>query len=125
MRPEQWQDVNSELLLNPLGEQQLTQDLADRRSDIALNITSFSQSPHQSAYVCYGAGNTLCVCASKEFDGSLLTAWVQSVNDTQDQVDRPRSLLLGVEITPQSYQLKLHLPLAAQPPFLQELRCDA
>jgi ADP-heptose:LPS heptosyltransferase len=73
-------------------------ELARRGYDVAVLLTSFSQSPWPGAYACQQAGIPVRAGLSKEFGGAALTHWVPAPDDALHQVDRARYLLgqLGV-----------------------------
>ena len=61
-------------------------EIRRRQFDAAIIFTSFTQSPHPPAYVCYLAGVPLRIAQSKEFGGGLLTQWVRPLPDDAHQV---------------------------------------
>ena len=84
--------------------------------DAALIFTSFGQSPHPPAFVCYLAGVPLRVAQSKEFGGGLLTQWVRPRPDEIHQVDRNLHLLksAGFEVGDEDTRLELRVPAEAR-----------
>lgn len=77
---------------------ELVAQLRGRGYDVAVLLTSFSQSPWPAAYVCQLAGVPVRTGLSKEFGGAALTHWVPAPDDALHQVDRALYLLdrLGV-----------------------------
>jgi ADP-heptose:LPS heptosyltransferase len=83
-----WQDVGGRIPFDPDRERALIARLAERHFDAALIFTSFSQSPHTPAYLCYLAGVPLRAGESKEFGGSALTDELRGAPDEMHQVER-------------------------------------
>ena len=137
-----WQDVGGRIPFDPDRERALIECLAERHFDAALIFTSFSQSPHTPAYLCYLAGIPLRAGESKEFGGSALSDELRGVPDELHQVERnlrlvehlgfvahdrrmlvwlsdddrteARRLLEGVGITPDAPYILLHPGASAQ-----------
>jgi ADP-heptose:LPS heptosyltransferase len=83
-----WQDIGASIPFDPDRELGLIQTLAERRFDAALIFTSFSQTPHVPAYVCYLAGIPLRAGESKEFGGGTLTTELRGACDEMHQTER-------------------------------------
>lgn len=94
----------------------LVADLADRRYDAAVVLTSFSQSPWPAAEVARRAGIAVRVGTSKEFGGGLLTHWVPAPPDEEHQVDRMLGLLAAVGVPSRGHTLHARVPDAARLP---------
>ncbi len=77
---------------------ELVAELAQRRYDAAVVLTSFSQSPWPAGYALQRAGVPVRAGTSKEFGGAGLTHWVPAPEDGLHQVDRALYVLgrLGV-----------------------------
>jgi ADP-heptose:LPS heptosyltransferase len=88
-----WQDVGGRMSFDPDRERELIGLLQSREFDAAMIFTSFSQTPHVPAYVCYLAGIPLRAGESKEFGGSVLTHELRSVPDDTHQVERNLGLV--------------------------------
>ena len=88
-----WQDISDHVPRDPERERALVAELAARSFDAAFILTSFSQSPHPPAFVCYLAGIPVRVGQSKEFGGGVLTHWVEPLPDPTNQVERNLHLL--------------------------------
>ncbi len=82
-----WQEIGDSAP-PPSQEQELIGCLASGRFDAAIVFTSFSQTPHVPAYVCYLAGIPLRAGESKEFGGLALTDWARGAPDETHQVER-------------------------------------
>ncbi len=126
-----WQDLGK-LDFNPEREWQLIRTLQAGKFDAAIIFTSFSQSPHPAAFVCYLAGIPLRIGESKEFEPNegILTLQVSAAPDEIHQVDRNLRLLetagfkviersLCIQIPEVAHQEALTLLSASQfPPYL-------
>jgi len=108
-----WQDASGALPLDPAREQRLVAEVAGRRYDAAVVLTSFSQSPWPAAYVCYLAGVPIRVGMSGEFGGSLLTHWVPAAPEGTHQVDRALRMLAAVGVRDRGQHLAVRLPSGA------------
>lgn len=95
----------------------LVDDLAARRYDAAIVLTSFSQSPWPAAEVARRAGVPVRVGLSKEFGGALLTHWVPAPSDGEHQVDRMLGLLAAVGVPARGAQLRVRVPDDAATPL--------
>lgn len=104
-----WQDITGSRPLEPGHELALVRTVAERDFDAAVIFTSFSQSPHPPAYVCYLAGIPIRLAQSKEFGGALLTQWVKPPPDDAHQVDRNLHLLEQAGFPLMGSQLELHV----------------
>ncbi len=89
----------------------LVAEIAERRYDAAVVLTSFSQSPWPAGYALQRAGVPVRAGASKEFGGTALTHWVPAPDDGLHQVDRALYVLgrLGVA-PPQAPTLHARVP---------------
>lgn len=105
-----WQDISPQVVIDPEKEYRLVAMLKEGQYDAVFIFTSFSQSPHPPAYVCYLARIPLRVGQTKEFGGGLLTHWVKSLPDTAHQVERNLHLLRSVGLPDQGTHLELHVP---------------
>jgi ADP-heptose:LPS heptosyltransferase len=83
-----WQDVGGRIPFDPERERAFIARIAERRFDAALIFTSFSQSPHTPAYLCYLAGIPLRAGESKEFGGGAMTDELRGAPDELHQVER-------------------------------------
>lgn len=90
-----WQQLDPR---SDIDDTDLVRELARRRYDVALILTSFSQSPWPAGYVCRLAGIPVRAGMSKEFGGTGLTHWVPSPPDERHQVDRALHLLTRLGI---------------------------
>ncbi|CAA9556537.1 MAG: ADP-heptose--lipooligosaccharide heptosyltransferase II [uncultured Thermomicrobiales bacterium] len=90
-----WQQLNPPPF-DPGRERELIDLLAVRGFDAALIFTSFSQTPHVPAYVCYLAGIPLRAGESKEFGGATLTTELRGAPDDLHQVERNLRLVESV-----------------------------
>ncbi len=93
-----WQDLGK-LPLDPARENELIQLIAERSFDAAVIFTSFSQTPHVAAYVCYLAGIPLRAGESKEFGGGTLSTELRGTSDATHQVDRNLHLVQALGFT--------------------------
>src|SRR5215212_4052576 len=93
-----WQDLGK-LPFDPARENKLIQLIAERSFDAAVIFTSFSQTPHVAAYVCYLAGIPLRAGESKEFGGCTLSTELRGTSDTTHQVDRNLHLVQALGFT--------------------------
>jgi lipopolysaccharide heptosyltransferase II len=109
-----WQDASGAMPLDPEREQTLVQRIRSHDFDAAVIFTSFSQSPHPPAYICYLAGIPIRLGQSKEFGGSLLTQWVKPLPDSAHQVDRNLHLLEAASFTILDRHLALQVPNEVQ-----------
>lgn len=104
-----WQDVGGRMAFDPGREENLVALLRERQFDAALIFTSFSQTPHVPAYVCYLAGIPLRAGESKEFGGSVLSYELRGATDDLHQVDRNLRLVesLGFPVTDRSLEVAI------------------
>lgn len=102
----------------------LIAELADRRYDAALILTSFSQSPWPAGYACQLAGIPIRAGTSKEFGGSALTHWVPAPTDGLHQVDRALHVLGRLGITSRGTNLHADVPPAARAEARAALRAS-
>ncbi len=87
-----WQDLGK-LDFDPVREWELVRTLQDGNFDAAIIFTSFSQSPHPAAFLCYLAGIPLRLGESKELGNAVLTIKVSSAPDEIHQVERNLRLI--------------------------------
>ncbi|MGF1480404.1 MAG: glycosyltransferase family 9 protein [Cyanophyceae cyanobacterium] len=104
-----WQDLGR-LDFDPEREWQLIDTLAARQFDAAIIFTSFSQSPHPPALICYLAGIPLRLGESKERGLGILTHEVASAPDCTHQVERNLRLIESVGFRVCDRHLSLHVP---------------
>jgi ADP-heptose:LPS heptosyltransferase len=109
-----WQDISGTWPLDPGRELALIEEIRARQFDAAIIFTSFTQSPHPPAYICYLAGIPLRIAQSKEFGGGLLTQWVRSLGDEAHQVDRNLHLLRSAGFELRGTHLDVSIPTVAQ-----------
>jgi len=105
-----WQDVGGRMALNPDRERELIASLAERHFDATLIFTSFSQTPHTPAYVCYLAGIPLRAGESNEFGGSTLSTQLQGAPTEMHQVERNLRLVEQLGFVARDRTLKISLP---------------
>jgi ADP-heptose:LPS heptosyltransferase len=105
-----WQDISGTWPLDPARELALVEEIRAKQFDAAIIFTSFTQSPHPPAYVCYLAGIPLRIAQSKEFGGGLLTQWVRPLGDESHQVDRNLHLLRSAGFEVRGTQLEVRIP---------------
>ena len=105
-----WQDVGGRMAFDPTRERELIALLAERNFDAALIFTSFSQSPHSPAYVCYLAGIPLRAGESNEFAGSTLSTQLQGAPVEMHQVERNLRLVEHLGFVVRDRTLKVLLP---------------
>ena len=105
-----WQDVGGRMAFDPARERELIALLAERHFDAALIFTSFSQSPHAPAYVCYLAGIPLRAGESNEFGGSTLSTQLQGVPTEMHQVERNLRLVEYLGFVARDRMLNVFLP---------------
>lgn len=109
-----WQDVDGRLEFAPEREWELIGTIAEREFDAALIFTSFSQSPHVAAYVCYLAGIPLRAGESKEFGGGALSDERRSAPDEVHQAERNLRLVESLGFTTGEQQLAVDVGADAQ-----------
>ena len=108
-----WQDLGK-LDFEPAREWELVKTLRDRHFDAAIIFTSFSQSPHPGAFLCYLAGIPLRLGESKEWGGGVLTTEVASAPDEIHQVERNLRLIESVGFQVNDRSLCIQIPVVAQ-----------
>jgi ADP-heptose:LPS heptosyltransferase len=108
-----WQDLG-QLPFDPGRENELINLLAERSFDAALVFTSFSQTPHVAAYVCYLAGIPLRAGESKEFGGGTLSTELRGTPDATHQVDRNLHLIQMLGFTDVDPALEIAIPDASR-----------
>jgi ADP-heptose:LPS heptosyltransferase len=108
-----WQDLG-QLPFDPVREHELLQLLAQGSFDAAVIFTSFSQTPHVAAYVCYLAGIPLRAGESKEFGGGTLSTELRGTPDATHQVDRNLHLVQALGFTEVDPALEIAIPDASQ-----------
>ena len=115
-----WQDVGGHMAFDPACERELIGQLAKREFDAAFIFTSFSQSPHTPAYVCYLAGIPLRAGESNEFAGSTLSTQLQGGPTEMHQVERNLRLVEHLGFVARDRTLKVFLPHNETIPSLLE-----
>lgn len=108
-----WQDLG-QLDFAPKREWELVQTLRDRHFDAVIIFTSFSQSPHPAAFVCYMAGIPLRLGESKETGGGVLTTEVTAAPEEMHQVERNLRLIAGVGMSVRDRSLSIQLDPTAE-----------
>jgi len=108
-----WQDLG-QLPFDPPRENELIQLIAERSFDAAVIFSSFSQTPHVAAYVCYLAGIPLRAGESKEFGGATLSTELRGTPDETYQVDRNLHLVHALGFTEVDPILEIALPDASR-----------
>ena len=108
-----WQDLG-QLPFDPARENELIQLIAERSFDAAVIFTSFSQTPHVAAYVCYLAGIPLRAGESKEFGGGTLSTELRGTPDATHQVDRNLHLVQALGFTEVDPALEIAIPDASR-----------
>lgn len=108
-----WQDLR-QLPFDPARENELIQLIAERSFDGAVIFTSFSQTPHVAAYVCYLAGIPLRAGESKEFGGGTLSTELRGTPDATHQVDRNLHLVQTLGFTEVDPTLEIAIPDASR-----------
>ena len=103
-----WQDVGGRMAFDPARERELIALLAEREFDAVLIFTSFSQSPHSPAYVCYLAGIPLRAGESNEFGGSVLSTQLQGAPVEMHQVERNLRLVEHLGFVARDRTLKIY-----------------
>lgn len=102
-----WQDLGR-LALDPAREAALIADLRRGEFDLALILTSFSQSPHPPALACALAGIPARLGESRE-RGRALTFALASAPDDLHQVDRNLRLLRAAGVPAGDARLEIQL----------------
>jgi ADP-heptose:LPS heptosyltransferase len=105
-----WQETSRSSTFAPSNERHLIKNLQQRDFQAAVIFTSFAQSPHPPAFLCYLAGIPVRIGESKEFGGGVLSTWVKSPGDDMHQAERNLFLLESVGIPVTSRDLELRLP---------------
>jgi len=108
-----WQDLGH-LPFDPARENDLIQLIAERSFDGAVIFSSFSQTPHVAAYVCYLAGIPLRAGESKEFGGATLSTELRGTSDATHQVDRNLHLVRALGFTEVDPVLEIAIPDASK-----------
>ena len=108
-----WQDLG-QLPFDPARENELIQLIAERSFDAAVIFSSFSQTPHVAAYVCYLAGIPLRAGESKEFGGGTLSTELRGTPDATHQVDRNLRLVHALGFTDVDPALEIAIPDASR-----------
>lgn len=109
-----WQDLSGTIPQEIGRELELVAMIRAGAFDAAVIFTSFSQSPHPPAYVCYLAGIPIRLAQSKEFGGALLSQWVKPLPDSIHQAERNLHLIEAAGFPVANRHLELHLPAEAQ-----------
>ncbi|MDP8957916.1 MAG: glycosyltransferase family 9 protein [Actinomycetota bacterium] len=109
-----WQDVSGRLTFDPEREGRLVARLSEKRFDASVIFTSFNQTPHAAAYLCYLAAIPLRLGASKERGRAVLTNELSGAPDSLHQVERNLRLVESVGFTAASRHLSITLPSEAR-----------
>ncbi len=107
-----WQDLGR-LAFDPAREWELVRLLSRGRFDAAIILTSFNQSPHPAALICYLAGIPLRAGQSKEKGGELLTFELHSAPDELHQAERNLRLLEALGFPVSHRELDIAIPSLA------------
>jgi lipopolysaccharide heptosyltransferase II len=110
VRSVMWQDASGAMPFDPEREQALVATLREGAYDAAFIFTSFSQSPHPPAYVCYLAGIPLRAGRSKEFGGGVLFPALPALPDDMHQAERNLRLIEDAGIAAGERHLELSVP---------------
>ncbi len=108
-----WQDLGK-LDFDPEREWELIRTLQAGKFDAAIIFTSFSQSPHPAAFVCYLAGIPLRLGESKEFGQGVLTLEIPAAPDEIHQVERNLRLIEAAGFEVKDRSLCIQIPEVAQ-----------
>lgn len=103
-----WQDLGR-LAFDPQRERELIAELARRRFDAALILTSFSQSPHPAALVAWLAGIALRAGASRE-RSTLLTHQTPFGSFGRHQAERNLALVAALGFPCDDAALEVRVP---------------
>ena len=114
-----WQDLGR-LDFDPAREWELINTLAARQFDAAIIFTSFSQSPHPPALVCYLAGIPRRLGESKELGLGILTHEISPAPDNIHQVERNLRLIesVGFKVRDRRLCLTIQSPKNLQNPYI-------
>lgn len=103
-----WQDLGR-LSFSPEREWELIEVLHQQQFDGVIIFTSFSQSPHPAALVCYLAGIPLRLGESKQDGLGILTDSVEPAPDELHQVERNLRLIESVGFSVRDRRLSLNI----------------
>lgn len=105
-----WQDLGR-LAFDPARERELIASLRRGEYDLALILTSFSQSPHPAALACALAGIPVRIGESRE-RGRALTVALPHADDGLHQCERNLQLVerLGVPVVDRRLEIRLPRP---------------
>lgn len=109
-----WQDAHGAMPQDRAREQALIERLWDGRFDIAVVLTSFSQSPFAAAYACYLAGIPVRAGQARDFGGALLTHIAPALPDAAHQVERNLHTLSAFGVHAADRSLALSIPTSAR-----------
>ena len=104
-----WQDANGRLPFEPGRELEAIDRLRRRRLDVAIILTSFSQTPFAAAYACYLAGIPVRVGHADAFGGAVLSHPIAGPAPTH-QADRNLHLLRGLGVAVDDEDLGIDVP---------------
>jgi ADP-heptose:LPS heptosyltransferase len=107
-----WQDLGR-LSFDPAREAAFIDELRRGAYDVALILTSFSQSPHPVAFACALAGIPVRIGRSRE-RGRALTCELPAVPDSLHQVERNLSLVEAVGVPVLDRRLEIRIPKPAR-----------
>jgi ADP-heptose:LPS heptosyltransferase len=116
-----WQDLG-QLPFDPTHENELIRLIAERSFDGAVIFSSFSQTPHVAAYVCYLAGIPLRAGESKEFGGATLSTELRDTPDATHQVDRNLHLVRALGFMEVDPALEIAIPDVSREEVARRLR---
>src|SRR5438132_3507346 len=105
-----WMDPWHKLPQNSHREQQMIAALRERQFDGAIIFTSYHQSPLPAAYLCYLADIPLCVAASIDGPGSLLTTRHKHPERMMHEVERGLDLVGAIGLETDDLDLVLRVP---------------
>ncbi|SRR5579883_155370 len=108
-----WQDLGK-LDFDPAREWELVEVLKAGKFDAAIILTSFSQSPHPAAFLCYLANIPLRLGESKECGQGVLTLEVPAAPDEIHQVERNLRLIEAAGFQVGDRNLCIQIPEAAK-----------
>jgi ADP-heptose:LPS heptosyltransferase len=107
-----WQDAHGRLPLDPARELALVERVSALEADVAIILTSFSQTPWPAAYLCYLAGIPIRIGHADDFGGGVLSHPVAGPAPVH-QVDRNLHLLEGIGIHSRGRALEVAVPATA------------
>jgi ADP-heptose:LPS heptosyltransferase len=109
-----WQDLGGRLRFDPHRELEVIDSLRARNFDVALVLTSFSQTPVAPGYAAYLAGVPVRIGQAADFGGSVLSHTVSPPPAGTHQADRNLHILEGMGVRVRDRNLSLQIPTNAQ-----------